>query len=238
MSTPPFDVLHEDNHLLVVNKPAGVLSQGDRTGDADLLTLGKAYLKAKYHKPGAVYLGLVHRLDRPTSGVMVLARTSKAARRLSEQFRRRTPMKRYLALVEGTMAGRGHAVDYLQKRGRQVRRVDPETPGAQRAELWWRALATHRGTTLVDVKLKTGRTHQIRVQLAHRGHPLLGDPRYGATQEIDGQALGLHCYHLTIEHPTQRVPVVCQAPPPDVWGHPFQAEVAALLAAYAVNSEE
>jgi 23S rRNA pseudouridine1911/1915/1917 synthase len=216
------DVLYLDNHLLVVRKPAGLLVQGDETGDVDLLTLGKAYLKERFDKPGAVFLGLVHRLDRPVSGVVVLARTSKAAGRLSEQFRERAPDKRYLALVEGRLLGEGTREDHLAKLGRTVRIVKPSHSEARRAVLRWRALGTERtkkagDVSLVEVELVTGRAHQIRVQLAAMGHPIIGDLRYGATREFDGRNLALHSYALTIGHPTKREPMTFRALPPPTW---------------------
>lgn len=226
------DVLYLDNHLLVVNKPPGLLAQADHTGDPDVLTLGKAWLKARFGKPGRVFLGLVHRLDRPASGVMVLARTSKAAARLSDQFRRRLPEKRYLALVEGVWTGAGTAVDHLVKAGRTVRVVPATHPGARRAELAWRVLATDEAErlSLVEVRLETGRPHQVRVQLAHRGHPLLGDFRYGASRPLDGRNLALHAYRLGIEHPTRRVPMHWVAPPPAAWGARFREAIRERLA--------
>ncbi len=224
-----FAVLYLDNHLLVVNKPAGMLAQADATGDDDLLTLGKAYLKEKFDKPGNVFLGLVHRLDRPASGVMALARTSKAAARLSQQFRQRLPEKRYMALVEGLCTGGGHLVDYLVKEDRQVRVVPPTLPKAQRAELHWRALGQAAGLSLVEVDLKTGRPHQIRVQLAHLGFPILGDFRYGATRELDGRNLALHCYRLTLTHPTRQEDMTFEATPPAFWGRHFAQEIVGLL---------
>ena len=218
-------VLYLDNHLLVVVKPAGLLAQGDATGDPTLLTWGKAFLKEKFDKPGNVYLGLVHRLDRPASGVMVLARTSKAAARLTEQFRQRRPEKNYLALVEGRLAGAGTCEDHLVKESRQVRVVRADYPKAKRAVLRWRAVATRDGLTLLDIALETGRAHQIRVQLAHRGHPLVGDIRYGATRELDGRNLALHAYRLTIEHPTRREAMTFEAPPPATWHGFFDEEI-------------
>lgn len=227
MSAP--EVLYLDNHLLVVVKPAGMLAQGDATGDASLLDWGKAFLKRKFDKPGNVFLGLVHRLDRPASGVMVLARTSKAAARLAEQFRRRSPEKSYLALAEGRLAGDGACEDFLVKEDRQVRVVPADYPRAKRAVLRWRAVAHRDGLTLLDIDLETGRAHQIRVQLASRGYPLLGDFRYGARRELDGRNLALHAYRLTVEHPTRREPLAFSAPPPETWRGFFDAEIAALM---------
>ena len=225
----PLDVLYLDNHLLVVNKPPGVLAQADRTGDPDLLSLGKAYLKRRFDKPGNVFLGLVHRLDRPASGVMAFARTSKAAARLSRAFRERLPEKRYLALVEGRCTGGGTLVDYLVKEDRRVRVVDPDYPKAQRAELTWRALERRRGLTLVEVDLKTGRPHQVRVQLAHIGFPLLGDLRYGARRALDGRNLALHAWRLALDHPTRKERMAWEAPPPATWEAAFGALPAPAL---------
>lgn len=222
-------VLYLDNHLLVVDKPPGLLAQADATGDADVLTLGKAYLKERFGKPGNVFLGLVHRLDRPASGVMVLARTSKAAARLSEQFRRRRPVKRYLALVEGRLEGAGRWEDHLRKTDqRRVEVVPAGAPGALDARLAWQALATDGRRTLVDVALETGRPHQIRVQFSHRGHPLLGDRRYGARERLDGRTLALHCWRLEVDHPTRGEVMRWSAPPP--WAARFADPIARLLA--------
>lgn len=224
-----FNLLYIDNHLVVVDKPPGLLSQGDATGDPSLVTEVKAYLRRTYEKPGAVYLGLVHRLDRPASGVMVLARTSKAARRLTRQFKERFPEKRYLAIVEGRCEGWGRCEDYLLKEGRTVRVVDPDREGARRAELQWQAVAHDERLSLLEVRLHTGRSHQARVQLAHLGHPILGDVRYGARRELDGRNLALHSYRLTVEHPTQREGMTWQAAPPATWGERFAADIRDLL---------
>ncbi len=223
------DIAYQDRHLLVVNKPPGLLAQADRTGDPDVLSLGKAYLKEHIGKTGDVYLGLVHRLDRPASGLMVLARTSKAARRLSKQFRERLPEKRYLAVVEGVCEGWDTCTDFLVKENRQVRVVQADYPGAKRAELMWQALAREDGLSLLLVRPKTGRPHQIRVQLATRGFAILGDLRYGAAREMDGRNLALHAYHLRLEHPVRREGVAWTAPPPDAWGGRFAEAVARLI---------
>ncbi|MDT0630882.1 RluA family pseudouridine synthase [Rubrivirga litoralis] len=223
----PFRVVYLDNHLLVVSKPPGLLAQGDATGDADLVTLAKAYLKERFDKPGNVFVGLVHRLDRPTSGVVALARTSKAASRLSDQFRRRAVQKRYLAVVDGRLNGAGRREDWLSSAGGAVAVVAEGAPGAKRAALSWRVLASRADRTLVDVDLETGRKHQIRVQLAALGAPVLGDFRYGnRTPFAGGRGIALHAYRLTLEHPTRREPLTFTAPPPPAWDGLFDAEVA------------
>ncbi|CAM2007765.1 RluA family pseudouridine synthase [Acanthopleuribacter pedis] len=222
-------VVYHDNHLLVVNKPAGLLSQADETGDIDLLTLAKSWVKDTYQKPGQVYLGLVHRLDRPASGLMVLARTSKAAARLTRQFQARTPHKRYWALLQGRLDGAGRWEDYLIKSGRVVSVVSQKNPKAKYAALRWRALAYHKDTTLVAVELETGRPHQIRVQFASRGFPLLGDLRYRATRRFDGENLALHCFQLGLEHPTRREPMRWEQDAPATWSDWFAEVRAAVL---------
>ncbi len=219
------EVLYLDNHLLVINKQAGVPVQADQTGDQDLLTLARLFLKEKFDKPGNVFLGLVHRLDRPVSGVLVFARTSKAASRLSEQFRKRTPTKRYLALVEGLCSGEGTCIDYLVKEKRQVRVVDRQYPGAQEAILTFRVLDSRHGMSLLEVQLETGRSHQIRVQLAHRGMPIIGDFRYGTKVPFDGRNLALHCYSLQVLHPTRGDLMEWTAMPPATWGSRFASTI-------------
>ena len=207
------DILYCDNHIVVAVKPCNMPSQADASRDEDMLTALKRYVGIKYSKPGNVYLGLVHRLDRPAGGVMVFARTSKAAARLSAQFARHSQGRRYLAVTMGQMRGETRLVDYLLKeRDGMVRIVKPEVPGAKRAELISRALAFQEGRTLVDVELFTGRAHQIRVQHAGIGHPLWGDARYGAGRP--GQQLALWAYSLTITHPTKNEPITFSAAPP------------------------
>jgi len=219
------DVLFVDNHLLVINKPPGMLSQADRTGDADALTLGRAFIKGRYNKPGNVFLGLVHRLDRPVSGVMLMARTSKAASRLSEQFRGNLPHKHYIVLVQGTCTGEGVMQDFLVKERETVRVVDERYPGARYAELEWWCLGCRDGLSLIAVRLKTGRAHQIRVQLAARGFPVLGDLRYGAHRAFDGKNMALHCFLLGVTHPTTREPLQWTAEPPVAWRGYFDSEI-------------
>lgn len=196
------EVLYHDNHLFVVNKPAGVLVQGDQTGRTTLMDEAKAWIKEKYDKPGNVFLGLVHRLDRPASGVVVFARTSKAASRLSDQFRRRNPQKAYWALVGGEVPGSGTWTDHLLREEYNSRVVDPSE--GREARLGFTRLGCAKGVSHVEVDLQTGRHHQIRVQFAHRGHPILGDTRYGSSRPFEGDAIALHARALTITHPTKK----------------------------------
>ena len=221
------DILLEDNHCLAVNKAAGRLVQGDVTGDASLYDLVRDYLKVKYQKPGEVYLGLVHRLDRPTSGVVLLARTSKAAARLSEQFRAGTVEKFYLALVEGAgLPDQGEWRDHLTKdEARNVVHVVAEgTKGGQEALVAYRVLDRRGERTLVELRPRTGRSHQLRVQLASRGFPIVGDLKYGAKGPIHtlkGQPrIALHAQVLNFTHPTRRESIELSAPLPADWPEP------------------
>lgn len=218
------DVLLEDNHCLVVNKPAGLLVQGDVTGEPTLLDAARAYLKERYAKPGNVYLGLVHRLDRPTSGVVLLARTSKAASRLSEQFRGGRVEKTYWAIVEGKpTTDAGEWSDWLCKdeRTNTVSVVESGSPGAQSATLGYRVLSRRPGQTLLEVRPLTGRSHQIRVQLASRGLPILGDAKYGSRTALragdGGRRVALHARALTFQHPTRGEAIRVEAPIPADW---------------------
>lgn len=218
-------VLFEDNHLLAVNKPAGLLVQGDRSGDATLLDAARSYLKAKYDKPGNVYLGLVHRLDRNVSGVVLLARTSKAASRLSAQFRDGSVEKNYLAVTAGCPEpGTGDLVSWLagsgDKRGVTRASLEPFS-GAKESLLRYHVRDSQRGWSLVEVRPVTGRRHQIRAQFALAGHPLLGDVKYGSAQRLSGHRLALHAYSLKVAHPVGGHPVVFTADPPDDWPWPI-----------------
>ncbi len=197
------ELLYEDNHLLVVVKPPGVPSQEDATGDPNMLTRMKAYIKAAYQKPGEVYLGLVHRLDRPVGGIMCFARTSKAAARLSAQLKSGAFRKTYLAVVEGETPVSGVLTDYLYKveEENHVYVADENTPGAKLAKLAYRTLAKRSGLSLVEIELFTGRSHQIRVQLAEAGFPLWGDHRYGHGKSKEN--IALFAARLKIEHPTK-----------------------------------
>lgn len=208
-------ILYEDNHVLVAVKPPGLLSQADRTGDVDLLTLLREYIGVKYHKPGAVYLGLVHRLDRPVGGVVIFARTSKAASRLSAQMREGALEKGYRAVVCGRPPVGRITHDLIKdSRTNTTRAVPPGTHGARSASLVCHALRERGGMTLCDIRLETGRSHQIRVQMAAVGCPLWGDQRYNP-QARPGQWVALWAHELSFSHPVLRERMQFKAPLPD-----------------------
>ncbi len=193
-------VLYEDNHIIVVFKPAGFLSQGDKTGDEDMLTIIKKYLKEKYNKPGNVYLGLVHRLDRPVSGIMVFAKTSKAASRLSDEIRNNKMHKKYMAIVhgyldekEGTLRNKIEKIDN--------KKVVVDSPNGKEAILNYKVIKEKNNLSLVDIDLVTGRYHQIRIQFANIKHPLYGDFLYN---KKDSNPLALVSYSLSFIHPVTK----------------------------------
>lgn len=196
-------VIYEDNHIIVVEKPANIPSQGDKTGDLNMLTIIKAYLKEKYNKPGNVYLGLVHRLDRPVGGVMVFAKTSKAAARLSEQVREKVFKKKYLVIVNGKFEEKkGTLKDYLLKNERlnKSRVVEEGTKNSKYAELDYEVLKydKEQNLSLLKINLHTGRHHQIRVQLSSRDHSIYGDAKYNGRGSA--RQLYLWAYELTIQN--------------------------------------
>src|SRR5438270_3246413 len=204
---PPLVVLYEDNHLLVVNKPAGLATEGVAEGTASVATEAKDYLKRKYKKPGNVYVGVVSRLDSTVSGVLVLARTSKAADRLTQQFRSGTVEKTYWALVEQAPSPQaGELSHWVLKsdRDRRMNAVPPRTRGAQHARLSYRTLGKKTRGTLVEIQLHTGRKHQIRLQLAEIDCPILGDRKYGSRKPFAENSIALCCVRLVIEHPTTK----------------------------------
>lgn len=216
-------VLYEDNHLLVVNKPAGLPTAGT-TDRYSVYRWAGDYLKEKYAKPGNVYVGIVSRLDSLTSGVLVVARTSKAAARLSDQIRQLKMRKYYWTLVEGHLAtDAGDIRDWLRKddAAHRMRITRQNHPDAQYARLRYRTLqhcsVGSRPATLLSVELITGRKHQIRVQLAAAGHCVWGDRKYGATTPLVGAGIALHSAQLQLEHPTRREPLRFTAPPPTQW---------------------
>ena len=200
-------VLYEDNHIIVVEKPVNIPSQGDKTGDIDMLTIIKQYIKEKYNKPGEVYLGLVHRLDRPTGGVMVFARTSKAASRLCEQVRDKKMHKKYLCIVDGKMESpKGIMKDFLIKNEKTntSKVVKEGIKNAKEGILEYEVVKYNEeiNMSVVKVNLHTGRHHQIRVQFASRGHSLSGDQKYGTRGR--GKQLALWAYSLSFIHPTTK----------------------------------
>lgn len=209
-------ILFEDNHVLVAVKPPMVPTQADASGDADMLGMVREYLRETYHKPGNVYVGLLHRLDRPVGGVMVFAKTSKAASRLSRQIREGGMQKEYLAVVHGLPPAEGRMEDFLLKDGtkNRVKVVREGIPGAKWAALSFRREAARRDRSLVRVFLETGRPHQIRVQFASRRTPLWGDQRYNP-QARPGQQIALWAVSLTLRHPVTQETMTFTCPPPD-----------------------
>jgi 23S rRNA pseudouridine1911/1915/1917 synthase len=220
-------VLYEDNHCLAVVKPAPLLTQGVPAGIPTLEAMAKAYLKERYNKPGNVYLGIPHRLDRPVSGVVLFARNTKSAQRLAEQFQKHQVTKVYWAVLEGIVEpAKEQWSDWLLKLPEESRseRVSADTPGARQAVLDYQKLAVGPGLTLLEVRPQTGRMHQIRVQTAERGWPVLGDLLYGAKQSFGPQAslprervIALHARTLTFLHPIRFEPITVTAPLPEYW---------------------
>lgn len=215
----PVKVLYEDNHLLVVEKPPNMPVQKDISGDMDLLGYLKTYIKDKYNKPGNVFIGLVHRLDRPVGGVMVFARTSKAASRLSEQIRSRTMQKTYIAVAEGLFdSSNGTLRDYLYKdrNNNTVKVVTSNVKGSQEAILQYQVISCNEGKTLLKISLETGRPHQIRVQMANMGHPLTGDVKYGNKGEKGlTDNIALWSYSLSFNHPVRNETLSFASIPPE-----------------------
>jgi 23S rRNA pseudouridine1911/1915/1917 synthase len=212
------NVLYEDNHIIVVVKPCNVLSQSDSTNDIDLLTMVKDYVKKKYNKPGNVYIGLVHRLDRPVGGVMVFARSSKAASRLSQMIKEKNISKKYLAVVKGILEKKeDELIDYLLKTENGNTIVTTKDKG-KIAKLKYKVLEENKSNnlSLIEIELLTGRHHQIRVQFSSRNHPLYGDQRYG---KVDNKQIALWAYCLELIHPVkkEKMKFVCFPQKKDVW---------------------
>jgi 23S rRNA pseudouridine1911/1915/1917 synthase len=219
------DVLYEDNHLLVVNKPAMLPTMGVAEDRPSLLAAAKEYVRKKYSKPGNVYLGIVSRLDAPVTGVVLLARTSKAAGRLSAQFRERDVKKFYWALVERPIGPTEvKLIDFLRKdeRHRKMHVTGPNAPDAQRAELTYHVLTSENSLSLLEVRPLTGRKHQIRLQLSHAGMPIVGDRKYGSTRPF-GAGIALHSRRLVIEHPVSKMQLEFEAPLPASWQRHLRA---------------
>jgi 23S rRNA pseudouridine1911/1915/1917 synthase len=219
MTSPPFRVLLEDNHLLVVDKPAGLPTMGVAAGTPSLLSLAKQYLKDKYQKPGNVYLGIVSRLDAPVTGLVVMARTSKAAGRLSKQFRERDVTKLYWAVIERPpYPVAGTLRDWVRKdeRHRKVLVTDAQTEGAQNAQLSYRTLKHVHQAVLLEIDLLTGRKHQIRVQLGARRLPILGDRKYGSRVTFE-PGIALHARSIRFAHPVRQTEIELTAGVPRSW---------------------
>ncbi|UOQ47021.1 RluA family pseudouridine synthase [Gracilibacillus caseinilyticus] len=212
------EILYEDNHLLMVEKPVNLPVQQDQSNDDDLLNILKDDIKYRYQKPGNVYLGLVHRLDRPVGGAMVFAKTSKAASRLSDTIRKNEIDKTYLAVVRGVPdEATGYLVDYLvkDKKRNKVSVTSSQTKQAKKAELGYELLASENGLSLVKIHLYTGRPHQIRVQFASRNMPLFGDQKYGSKQNKPGQQISLWSHRLRFYHPVRQEEISKKSFPPD-----------------------
>ena len=224
-------IIYEDNHVLGIVKPAGMLAQGDRTGDVSALDLARRYIKEAHAKPGNVFLGLVHRLDRPVSGVMVLARTSKAASRLSQSFHDRRVEKRYLCVVSGLVGNdEGELTSHIERAHTRSRVTASASERSKEAMLTYRVLARREARetraihprqrrddpsmTLLEVMPRTGRHHQIRLQLSEAGHPIRGDLKYGAVTPLPGKSIALHAVRLRVPHPVLDEFIDLSAPPP------------------------
>jgi 23S rRNA pseudouridine1911/1915/1917 synthase len=207
--------------MLAVYKPGGILVQGDRTGDPCLLEWARAWVKVHYRKPGNVFLGLVHRLDRPVAGVILFARTSKAAARLSKEFREHRVRKIYRAVIRGEMEPpSGILKARLSRSGTTTRIAAGTDPAGKEAELRYRTVDTQKGFSLLEIVLVTGRHHQIRVQLSALGHPILGDQKYGFREVRKGASLALLAQSLTVRHPTRPVDMTFVSPIPGDWPWP------------------
>lgn len=223
MSGFAMEIIYEDNHLLAINKPAGLLVQGDKTGDETLVDWGKAYLKEKYAKPGAVFLHPTHRIDRPVSGAVLLARTDKALGRLTTLFRERKVRKTYLAIVmrspENARASLRHFLWKDEKRN-VVTASERPFQDAKESITEYEIAGEAYGMTLLHVRPLTGRSHQIRAQLAAIGCPILGDLKYGAPNALPDASIGLHSWRIELMHPVKQEPIAITAstPPREWWG--------------------
>lgn len=200
-------IIFEDNHLLVINKDAGVLVQGDKTGDTPLSDLAKAYVKEKYQKPGEVFMGVIHRIDRPVSGLVLMARTSKALERMNEQFKNREIEKKYLAVVRNRPpANAGNLVHWLIKNPETnvTKAYEKEVPNSMRSELNYKLIGELDGFYLLEVNPITGRPHQIRVQLASMSCPIVGDNKYGYPRGNKDKSICLHAHSVKFMHPVKK----------------------------------
>ena len=210
------NIIYEDNHLIAVNKRAGDLVQGDKTGDIPLPDRLKSYLKEKFNKPGNVFCGVIHRLDRPTTGVVLFARTSKGLERMNKAFKERKTQKTYWAIVEGQLHGKNDLKHFLKKNGKNNKAIVFKRPeeGAKDARLSYTVLKTGDNYSLVEVALHTGRHHQIRAQFSAIGHPIKGDVKYGARRAERDKSICLHARELSFNHPTTKeaVKIIAEVP--------------------------
>ncbi len=216
------DILYEDNHLIIINKPAGVLVQGDKTGDICLIDELKEYLKIKYNKPGNVYLGLPHRLDRPTSGIVLLAKTSKAIERLNEMFRQKQIKKTYLAVVEQKPFQNSAKLEHYLVKDERTNKSKAYSKGVKNskyAALTYTLIGSSQRYFLLEIELHTGRHHQIRAQLSEIGCHIKGDIKYGAKRTNPDGSIHLHSYKIEFFHPVKKESISITAPTPDetVW---------------------
>ena len=218
--TPLIDrIIFIDNHLIAVTKPAGLLTQPDRNINESLIDQTRQWIKEKYNKPNNIFLGLVHRLDRNVSGVVLFARTSKAASRLSKQFREGIPKKYYKAIVLGKLEKEHDTlVHYLRKEKTLKTTIFPrEAPTAKRSELSYEVIYSLEKKSLIEVSLSTGRFHQIRAQMAFIGHPIIGDVKYGAPESLPNQEIALHAHKLVFKHPISNEEITLTSPQPKTW---------------------
>jgi len=213
------NILYLDNHLIAVCKPAGVLTQANDSGSESLMDQVKAWLKKEYSKPGNVFLGLIHRLDRNVSGVVLFARTSKGASRLSMQFREKTTQKLYRAVVEGKPNPAHSTLTHHLRKERSLKSTVFKRPGkdTKLAELEYKILENYESSSLLEITLHTGRFHQIRAQLSFIGHPILGDKKYGAATDLPDRKIALYAHRLNFQHPTSKEELCVESPPPPNW---------------------
>lgn len=211
-----FKILFEDNHILVLTKPVNILSQGDRTGDVSMIELVNDYLRIKYNKPGKAYVGLLHRLDRPVGGVMIFAKTSKAFERLQMQMKNRTIEKTYLAACESKPILHDQLLEHYLTKDSAINKVkisEFEVPGSKICQLHYKVLGSMHDIQYLQIRLITGRSHQIRAQLAYIGSPILGDVKYGQANPKTSDELGLYSYSIAIEHPILKKRMIWSALP-------------------------
>lgn len=226
------EIIYEDNHLIAVSKRAGDIVQGDKTGDVPLCDMVKTFLREKYSKPGEAWLGVVHRLDRPVSGVVLFAKTSKALPRLNKMFAEHKGVRKtYLAIVASRPPETEGTLTHWLTRNEQkniARAYDREVPGSKKAVLHYRLVAASERYFLLEVELQTGRHHQIRCQLAKIGCPIRGDLKYGAPRSNPDGSISLHAWRLELEHPVSHLPITIEAPLPE---EPLWREIAKGLGA-------